>query len=480
MRTLRGLVAIMPLAYSVSGSPAGTLKMGEIPEVGAVRPQPADRQEGAPPPSSQIITPDGNSAQLLTTPSDGTVVTIGSTEGNQPVPIKNDPNLAISAHIAGPTGQSTPVVVDIAPSTTTAIEVAVATVGVTATETVAVGAPPAVDTSGDVAASEAVGSNEPIPINVNTTASATPGNMNSSDSDYPIVAILGGNDTTPYTGSNSSIVAILGDTDDEVDDVEPTGTVPIIGNSSIPIIIGKKRKRQLVTENMPDSDSITFQTHAGEGFVQPQVVPVFQQVVDTTTTDTTTTTSSSTTESFSTTTSSGTSTTTTTTWTSATGTTTSTTTSWTTSSTATPGVVVVSEWVTSSQTTCIPPETHTTEPTFVPATCEGTTTFCTVTLAYVISMDPTTTSYYTTPFDTNTAATTATQTVYSEDPDGFHVYITTQDNPNGDATATYYFTTPTPTAISQQVNAAGPIVPDEMVLYTSLVLFWSFMLVLIV
>ncbi|KAK6506551.1 hypothetical protein TWF506_011457 [Arthrobotrys conoides] len=467
MRALRGLVAIMPLAYLVNASPAGIAKVGQDPAVGAVKSHIADRQETTTP-DGYFITSNGNSAQLITTPSDGTVATKGSTDGTEPVPI-SDPNLqSVAAHIT----ESNPRVIDIAPSTTTAIEVAVATVGVTATETVAVGAIPPVDTSAEVAASEAVGSNEPIPLNINT---------NSSKSDYPLVAVLGGNDTTPYTGSNSSIIAVLGgeDADDEVDDVEPTGAVPILRNSSIPIIIGRHRKRQLATENMGDSDSITFQTHASEGFIQPQVVPVFRQVVDTTTTDTTTTSSSTTTESTSTTLTSGTTTTTTTSWTSVTGTTTSTSTTWESSATATPGVLTT--WVTSSQTTCIPPETHTTAPlaTVIPATCSDTTTLCTVTLAYVISMNPTTTSYYTTTYDSNTAATTATQTIFSDDPNGFHVYITTQDNSNGDATATYFFTTPQPTVISQQINLAEPTIPNEAVLYTSLVLFWSFMLILI-
>ncbi|EGX47184.1 hypothetical protein AOL_s00097g23 [Orbilia oligospora ATCC 24927] len=473
MQVLRGLVAIMPLAYSVNASPAGVVNVGQNLGVEAVQSHVADRQETTLP-NGPVITSDGNSAQLITTPSDGTVVTMGNTEGPKPVPISDTGLESVAAHLT----ESTPMVVDIAPSTTTAIEIAVATVGVTATETVAVGAIPPVDTSAEVAASEAVGSNEPVPVNINSTTSIT---SNSSNPDYPLVAILGGNDTTPYTGSNSSIIAILGgeDTDDEVDDVEPTGTVPILGNSSIPIIIGRKMKRQLAAENMGDSDSITFQTHAGEGFVQPQVVPVFQQVVDTTTTDTTTTSSSTTTESTSTTLTSGTTTTTTTSWTSITGTTTSTSTTWEPSTTATPGVLTT--WVTSSQTTCIPPETHTTAPlaTAIPATCTDTTTLCTVTLAYVISMNPTTTSYYTTTYDSNTAATTATQTIYSDDPNGFHVYITTQDNSNGDATATYFFTTPQPTVISQQINLAEPNIPNEAVLYTSLVLFWSFMLIVV-
>ncbi|KAK6345803.1 hypothetical protein TWF730_010146 [Orbilia blumenaviensis] len=464
MRASRGLMAIMLLASSVSSSPTSVQSVQQTPPNGP----------------HLVITINGSEDRSIASSRYLTVGTTPVTRGTQHTPM-NDPRLAyVSAHL----GHTTSVIVDIAPSTTTAIEVAVATVGVTATETVAVGeSPPAVDTdtSGDVAASEAVGSDEPIPINPNSTTFIN--TNSSSNSSYPLVAILGSNDTAPYTGSNSSIIAILGgDTTDIGNiDVGPSGTIPAPENDSIPINMGKKhRKRQLVTEKMPDGDSITFQAHAGEGFVQPQVVPVFQQVVDTTTTDTTTTTSSTTTEDTSTTLTSGTTTTTTTSWTSVTGTTTSTSTTWESSTTATPGVAVVTTWITSSQTTCIPPETHTTDPiaTFFPTTCTDTTTLCTITLAYVISMDPTMTSYYTTTYDSNTAATTATQTIYSDDPNGFHVYITTQDNSNGDATATYFFTTPQPTVISQQINIAGPVAPDETVLYTSLVLFWSLVLII--
>ncbi|KAF3920949.1 hypothetical protein ABW20_dc0106083 [Dactylellina cionopaga] len=465
MRTLGQLLATIMLVYSVGGNPARTImKAGEI----ANGPMPVNREQAAPENKGPLIIFNDNSTRVVDAPADGTLITVGTTESTQPAPID----------INGQRNNPSPSLVEVF-STTTAVSVSVATVGAIATETIQVGTAPDVDSDDNFAASAAIGSSDPISIDNNATDAVTFGKTNTSDS--PIVAILGSNDTIPFNSSesDSSIVAILGaeDSDADDDDMQPTGALPLVGDGSLPIIIGKrlgKRQMQAVTENMPNSDSITFQTHAGDGFVQPQIVPIFQQVVDTTTTDTTTTSSSTSTTDISTTLTSGTTTTTTTSWTSATGTTTSTTTTWTSSSTtATPGVAVVTTWSTASLTTCIPAESHTSAPP-VPASCIGTTTLCTITVAYVISMNPTTTSYYTTPFNTAAiAGTTATQTIYSEDPNGFHVYITTLDNSNGAATATYFFTTPEPTRIAAQINIAVPTAPDNSMIYTGFAIFWS-------
>ncbi|KAF3912314.1 hypothetical protein AA313_de0204981 [Arthrobotrys entomopaga] len=328
MRALRGLVVIIPLIFSVNGNPTRTTTKGgeQLMKAQSIAQDASKTQSASPVVSygaSQSI-----SASLDSSGGDVFLLAVSTVDGTPPVPLDTTSPNSISTEIAPS------IVVEVASttmavaSTTTAIAVAVATVGVTATETVAVSpeSNPA-DGETDVAASTAIGPSEPIPIDVNAANAVAFGHPNTSNSS--VVEILGANDTAPVnlTDLSPSIVAILGGKDMDNDENQPTGAKPLVGNDSLPIIIGRKlRKRQTVTEKMPDSDSITFQTHGGEGFDQPKIVPVFQQVVKTTATDTTTISSSTTTTDTSATLTSGTSTTTTTTWTSETAQTTSTTT----------------------------------------------------------------------------------------------------------------------------------------------------------
>ncbi|KAK6540547.1 hypothetical protein TWF694_009338 [Orbilia ellipsospora] len=484
MRILRGLLATILLAYSVAGNPRRTtLKIGEQ----LIKAQSANQDASETQVASPVVLHGANkSASTDSSEGDVFLLTVSTVDGTSPVPLETTIPGSVSTEVVPS------VVVEVASttmavaSTTTAVAVAVATVGVTATETVEVGpGSDADDDETDVAAETAIGTSEPVPIDASATNTVTfgkPDILNSS-----IVAILGANDTTPVnlTALDSSIVAILGGDDTDDDDQQPTGALPLVGNSSLPIVTGRKLgKRQTVTEEMPNSDSITFQAHAGEGLAQPKIVPLFQQVAATTTTDTAATSFSTTTTDISATLTSGISTTTTTTWTSETALTTSTTTAASSSSSSiSSGVVLVTTWSTVSTTTCIPPETHTTVPP-VPATCSGTSTLCTVTAAYVISMNPTSTAFWTTLFDTTVVpvaeAITTTQTVYSEDPNGFHVYITTLDNSIGAPTATYFYTTPKPTVIASPITGAAPMIPESLVLYTGIAIFWGFLLVLII
>ncbi|KAK6338151.1 hypothetical protein TWF696_001622 [Orbilia brochopaga] len=471
MRTLRGLVAATALICSASGTPNGAKKMGPITSLLPDAP-PNSRVASNPAASSAI----GNDAALVppaenspvrssALPGNDRTVTQGATK-NEAIPIDYDGVQSVAVKVA-------------IASTTTALAISVATVGATATETVGVNADSAIDI--DPLATAAVGNDQPISLAANSSDATTLSDTDSPDS--TIRAIPAWNGTVPFDASQATDPSVFGlsrtsANRENKDDTNLTGPIPSISNGSVPDTNGILRKRQEVTQKMPDIDSISFQTHTSEGFNQPRIVPVFEAVVDTTTTS-----SSTTTTDTSTTLTSGTTTTTTTSTTSETGTTVSTTTSWQDISTVTTssGVAIVTEWTTASTTTCIPAESHTSYTAVPPiqTMCSDTTTLCTVTVAYVISMDPTMTSYYTTPFDTTAlAGVAATQTVYSEDPNGFHVYMTTQDDSSGSATATFYFTTPTPTAVPQQVtsSAAHKIARQTSIFSASLAALWGLIL----
>ncbi|KAF3925390.1 hypothetical protein ABW21_db0203450 [Orbilia brochopaga] len=462
MRTLRGLVAAATLICSVKGTPNDTKRTGPITDF-VSNSSPGDQQTSNTGVSSAIegsvalARPvESNTLQSSLLPSNDRTVTPGSTN-REPIPIDYGDIQSVAVKVA-------------IASTTTAVAISVATVAATATETVGLDED-SVEDAGTLATA-AVGSNEAILIDLNSTDATASGSANMSNSATTI--IIGQNGTKVFNTLEATESPIFGPFKLDASDENNSGRGSL-RNSSTVVTNDKFRKRQEITEQMPDIDSISFQTHTSEGFNQPRIVPVFEAVVDTTTTSSSTTTTSS-----STILTTGTSTTITTSTSSASTTTTSTSTSYTDSSTVTTqsGVAVVTEWTTASTTTCTPAESHTsyTAPLPLQTMCSDTTTLCTVTVAYVISMDPTTTSYYTTPFDTTAiAGAAATQTVYSEDPNGFHVYITTQDNSNGAATATFYFTTPTPTAALQQVSssAARKFTKQSSIITGGLAMFWS-------
>ncbi|KAJ6258833.1 hypothetical protein Dda_6887 [Drechslerella dactyloides] len=402
MRTLRGLVAAAALISSTSGTPDGIKNTGPITDF-VPDPVPANRQASDSPAASST----GRDAEV------------------SPGAIKNEQSPAEYGAI-----QSVALKVAVA-STTTTVAISIATAGATAIETVEAAA----KSVADIRARPAVGGDQPIPIATDLANTATSNGRNISNS--PIIP--GPNNTIPSDESarmNTSLPASLGVdyNSDEPRSIERTSRVR---DSHIPPTNGELERRQEVTQNMPNLDSISFQTHHHNDrhldhvdkwdyyhhdyqydfcdrdyniydyVVAIQLYNYYFRCSNCNGVD----------NCF--------------------------------YNHMYPGRI--SHLRLTSRTyylqTAAPP---------VMTACTDTTTLCTVTVAYVISMDPTTTSYYTTQFDTTaTAGATATQTIYSEDPNGFHVYITTQDDSNGAATATFYFTTPSPTALPNQVTSTA-------------------------
>ncbi|EWC47849.1 hypothetical protein DRE_02731 [Drechslerella stenobrocha 248] len=145
-------------------------------------------------------------------------------------------------------------------STTTAIAVSVATVVATAVETVEAGAGHMAET--EFSASTAIGSNRSIEIETPSTDPIILSNTNAFD--FPPGAIK--DSVEPFFGTaittSPSILAVLGanETNDNAGGIG-LGSPTLLSNNRPLEPTGKIRKRQAVTQNMPDGDSITFQTY---------------------------------------------------------------------------------------------------------------------------------------------------------------------------------------------------------------------------